>query len=929
MSAASQSSEEGEEITAQEYARLNDLAYNHLAEHISGPYDTMPLPSWFANNPTMDSHLPHFEFLDHDTDERLSVSKEAAIMIAWVSNVDKVNAAESNILSVVGYKEAKNKKLELPLLESDHEKDYMDFAKRKGFELELKDVKLPLEVIDEEKKEGLGFPASLWKRGDELMEELRKEKLAVTKEAIICLQQSLKIDWDKVAEQEVWASVQTYRRVFIDIVHNLLKEADTVLQKQALEPVTPPLSPMALPVKPFEPSSSDPAFQLLILSDPPSLIKEDLMELEKSIFEIDIPTPIRNAIVDHNGTLVDACSAEVEINLGEIYSPLASMDGITSPPSAEHQRMKWELLKIEETLTPPNPSPISKAVHFSNIVEEMVFRPASLSELDAFESTFFEDAFGDAGERAMRSAEQETLVAADAISRIGVPIMDFSTSDPPWKIFESQKSPDALLNLQMSLIRDTIGHKVDKWPASKQVDMQLKWNPFPHNIAQVALEEEFDANDEHWRIIVNGAGDADVIDTSTLTWKPSGLRILQDDDEDDEIELGRFSNDVPPNLLYLVKKRKLEIEEGRDQARLENPVKHKSMLQDLTDVARTEQVLDDNSGLLGSGFSIGNALDNFLELRGTKKQKLAESSYLAVAPKDAIVQARTDSRMSIQLPNRSSPIADHDPLPLPLIRPSNIPLSIIVSSPLLRNRALIKRLETNLPRLRIVERDFTSHNTTAWMPNSVKRSPISPPLSSEADIIISPSTGVILTTLQKIKQKPLPGQKTKPAVRDQLERVSVRYEKLIVLISEGMLDETTCGIDVNDCQALSEFIGFTVGLNTSITVHFVGGGEETLSKWLISSIVQHAQDKVDLLDDETHWELFLRRAGFNAFAAQAIIVDLKAPEGVDPQSPSKVGHFGVIAFVEMGSEQRSARFAKTCGKKLMERVSIVLDAKWG
>jgi hypothetical protein len=213
------------------------------------------------------------------------------------------------------------------------------------------------------------------------------------------------------------------------------------------------------------------------------------------------------------------------------------------------------------------------------------------------------------------------------------------------------------------------------------------------------------------------------------------------------------------------------------------------------------------------------------------------------------------------------------------------------------------------------------------MPNSVSRSPITSPLASEADIIVSPLVGIIIATLQKIKQKPLPGQKTKSAIRDRLEKVSARYEKLIVLVTEGRQDETTRELDDSDCTAFSEFVGFAQRLETAVNVQFVGGGEAALAKWLVSAITRHKIEE-ELLTDETHWELFLRRAGLNAFAAQHIISALKAPDNVDLSSPGNAALFGLTVFVEMGREQRVARLGPMCGNRLMARVSAVVDARW-
>lgn len=63
----------------------------------------------------------------------------------------------------------------------------------------------------------------------------------------------------------------------------------------ALEPVTPPLFPMSLSSQLYEPSLSSPAFHLDVLSDPPSLIKEELDAVEHALFHQDLPNPIRKA----------------------------------------------------------------------------------------------------------------------------------------------------------------------------------------------------------------------------------------------------------------------------------------------------------------------------------------------------------------------------------------------------------------------------------------------------------------------------------------------------------------------------------------------------------------------------------------------------------------------------------------------------------
>lgn len=696
----------------------------------------------------------------------------------------------------------------------------------------------------------------------------------------------------------------------------------------------------------------DPAFQLPVLSDASSPTKYVLDALEQKIFEQDIPTLLRKSTTTKvsKDFSSDTYVGDGTITLGEVYSPLASFENSGTPPSVEIQRIKREDLKVEEPLTPEMPQVAPKSVHFSDIVEEMELYPASAPDSPAYDNKFFEEAFGDALKTANQRAEQERLIEADSTARVDVPVMDFSKPEPPWKAFEQQRGTASLLSLQKLTIKELVGHP-RPWPGTGIVATTMNWVPFPASLARVALEEPFKDDDLTWEAFVKDPKEDKVIDSSDLTWKPPGLRILKDgDDDDDEIEPAKFLNDNVQDLSALIKKRKLELDQNEIQDTEVNKSKtntvprlrrNTSKLNDIIHISLGHNMHDDlvdgrGFGLLAGAFSAANSIDNYLELRGTKKPKLMDSSYFQPAtkvvhtvPKSQTLQLDPKTQATIQLPVRKSPVAVDVRLSVPNLEPLNTDTYVIVSSTLLKHRSLVKQLEVLLPKLKLIERDFQAHNTTSWMPGSVSRSPIKSPLDSEADIIVSPSMGIVITTLQKIKQKPLPGHKAKTAIRERLDQVSTRYEKLAVYVSEGRTDATTNGLDANDCLDFGSFAGFVLGLNSSNMVQFVGGGEETLSKWVASTIAQNrVVGDSTLIEEETHWEMFLRRAGMNAFAAQAIISELKEPEGVNPLSPSKAGLFGIVAFVEMTVEQRVVRFGPLCGRGLIERVSAVIDTDW-
>jgi hypothetical protein len=243
----------------------------------------------------------------------------------------------------------------------------------------------------------------------------------------------------------------------------------------------------------------------------------------------------------------------------------------------------------------------------------------------------------------------------------------------------------------------------------------------------------------------------------------------------------------------------------------------------------------------------------------------------------------------------------------------------------------MKAISATFPAAVLIERDWNKYNTTTWLKGSVSRSPVISTLASEADIIFSPSTGGLITSLTKISQKPLPGHKGKSEIRDKITAVARRFERLIIFVTEGAMEETTSGFRPADSMALAEFSGFCASLDVAANVLFVPGGGATLGKWIASAMVQYGitgDGNVGLLEEETMWELFLRRCGMNAYAAQAVISALKVPEDVE-QNFNSVTWSAIATFVVMGHDERLMRLeAILGGSKVLEHVSRVVDAVW-
>ncbi|TGO82374.1 hypothetical protein BPOR_0846g00010 [Botrytis porri] len=828
----------------------------------------------------------------------------------------------------------------MPILRTDHDLDVRGFARRDKFEVRPQDIKLPLELLNIQNNEGLGFPSDFYNFENEAFETIANEKIEVTRSSMVYLQTALKTTLTIENRQEIWGNERTHPRKFPVLGH-----------------VTPPLSPMpaAVPGSPLPFVSS--GCEIPVLSDPDSPTSLDLRKIEDEVFKEDLPTPLRNRFMTR-ATI--SASDEQCVKPADLYSPPECIKKfeLSSPPIEKKRAI--ENLKVDEILTPPKLSEESglRSVHFNNIVDEFLLnsRPQSVFSEPVIETKFFEEAFGDNGEQAQHRVEQERL--ADTRNRVEVPVMDFSIPAPPWMI-TNFRSVNAV-NLALTKVAKDISLCPSmRWSGLKKLHLKVPWVPFEHNLGNVV--EDSMGNEKTWEASVCSLENDDVITSSNLTWKREGFRILQegtdDDDGDDELELGYFSIEhveTPPLLgnrepeTQDVNRRQKKacqpnLNAYRDSMVHFQPLITPEMSREIADAnmvpltKRARSGVDEQTSLL----SAKDELSNFMEIRGAKKPRLIESSHFSVSDLPAPLPSD-----KITLDNESQfqqPEASRSPLPTPIINAPAAPISIILSSTIVKDRPLLRSLEALIPTLKICERDFSAHNTTTWNPGSVILSSITSTLTHEADIVISPSTGLILTTLQHIKQKPLPGHKTAVPIRDRLEKVSARYENLIILVASP-----ATGMSDSDSIAWADFVGFTLKLPASVIVNYIpvdkaNSGNQSMAKYISYLIIQHSGDillnpVLELLEQESYWEIWLRRAGMNAYAAQATIAELKEPEprcrlgdeGYERELRMihAEGPYGLTLFVVMGLEGRLRRLGGLVGRSVLERVSMVVDQIW-
>ncbi|KFY48799.1 hypothetical protein V495_01003 [Pseudogymnoascus sp. VKM F-4514 (FW-929)] len=908
-----------------EYARFHGLSKDPLRGPLPLSY-IESLMHTFEKAALDDSHPEQIKYEPiPQLNERLTIDKEAEILLADArgilldqSTIDKITAAASI------RPRRQNLKLEIPLLKTDPDADLRDFKKRRN--PNLSDENFIYEPLDIEKDEGLQWPSRFANLPEEIMKACSMEKITVTRDTMVYLQAALKDNRSR------------------DDTNDLLWSQSSDKRNTALDPVTPPLSPLCWSTpEPFELSS--PTSHLPLLSDPPSLLGADLEAVEKAIFEDDGIRSVKEEESDCNSPIEHHQEKHQKQRNKYLETSSLLSDELFPAPGYQNPHD----LKVEAPLTPP--LPLTKTVTFSDTVEEMLFDQdfpsftSSANDSGNSDTLFMDhtlyDTFRQAYETQNSRIENEQLQEAVTLGRVEVPVMDFTAPTPPWEVSKLKNGlprPQEILKAIMKEIR-----LPDCPTGLRKLNHAVDWTVFPTNIAKVALIEEFGDEDALLEY-TSSAIDIDVTTSEGLTYKAPGLRIVRetDDADDEDLEPGVFVHEEL-DMSSLLRKRKQQIEEIGEHGDQDKPQESQKttvhaapkkpfrkptpgIVNNPFEVEETGDNDEHGGKLIGGVFSATAALDNFMEMRGTKRHKLTDSSYFSASK---IVPTDEPARLSTAPITTNSRLTKAD-IPLPLSN-NTLPtekIQCIVSSDLLKQRPLFSAIKHSIPAANFIERDFNKYNTTAWLrQGTITRSPVKSSLSAEADLILSPSTGVVLTTLMKIKQKPLPGQKEQSEIKSKVEAVCMRYERLLVFISEVSLDESSAAtLNGQDCMAMAEFMGFCASLPCTVNVSFVPGGHEMLANWVVAGMVQYGVGGNNLLEDETRWEVFLRHCGMNSYAAQVVATALKAPEGVHP---SRYGMFGISEFVQMDCDERIRRFGPVLGgERVLGRVSSVVDARW-
>jgi hypothetical protein len=650
--------------------------------------------------------------------------------------------------------------------------------------------------------------------------------------------------------------------------------------------VTPPLIPLSPPLTPFEPSES--AGDLELLSDYTDPTIEEAEVLDEKLAKQD---SIINPRASSNAS-VPLSSTE---DFAQIYSPIRSI--LYSSFPAPLKKRKVADYKVEVPLTPPDQPPSTPAkkvkfVNFPEMLHEYIpqNRATYLKTEDAAMNSqasidaFFDEIIGPIAIEADQSIEQEQLQEADSLLRVPIPVMDFSQPIAPWKIYArkangklSERETELLAQQKFLVQIKQLGLPTfATWSSVAKLERQLHWTAIPREIAKVAFEEKI-GDDRYMTVILNDMGQEDVLNSDSLTWKLDGLRILDDlCESEDELEPPDDQEFDVSDVEETLRKRRLDLL-GSNQAydlqmesephpeaqRTRRPVKNNEDLlyrQAPIDAAfnRTSMINQKSTTVLGgAAFSASMALSNFMRTQGRLPMASTPLSRFDLQNDPVISEPPLPTRPTSGHDQRheslttSSTIASqkNDRRTTPRLPPDLDTKSFIISTALLYNRRpLVRVIGALYGRAILFERDFTALPTTL-----------------EADLILSPTTGIVLTTLQKIKQRSLPGQEGKPdGIEYRLSRLNDRYERLLVLIDEGLtLTGIPRDLDRRDCDALTELREFVRRFESDIQVLYVPGGNEQLGREIVSYMLRYGSLREEKeLQEEDSWASHLSRSIF-------------------------------------------------------------------
>lgn len=287
---------------------------------------------------------------------------------------------------------------------------------------------------------------------------------------------------------------------------------------------------------------------------------------------------------------------------------------------------------------------------------------------------------------------------------------------------------------------------------------------------------------------------------------------------------------------------------------------------------------------------------------------------------------------------------------------------------------VIQSLEQQPTPPRLIYRDYKQYSspTDSGVPNYRRTPP-------EADIIIAPSVGIILSSFHALTQTYLPGHRPKDPyirsnsdvtspLRERVLYLAPRYEILYLLISHSVQVQANTSLaeslrmnnSIQDSLHSLNVFCDSFSQSTTITPLQLPALPEHITACILTFAAKHTYSLPKicipvpdpdpsiyarfrgyvtlnqlLKDDETRWEIFLRAIGLNPFAARTVLDVLDVEGGAATGPGGELQYFPVkgsekkqsalTTFIDMRHIERLYRFKGLIGDGLLVRLHDVIE----
>ena len=963
-----------------EYARYHDLAINHKTDNLRN-HLTLFSPLAFPDEASL---LP-FELPSACCDlpeEKLQFSQDAGRLLG---EAPKAPACVASSQLLADPHKIENMKMEVTMLRSNHERDMKWF--RSGVDLK-KMIEAEVHACGSENCDESRLPELsdiCTGAVTEMRKNVHNERFEVGVEVLHLLRQSTHSVCAQ-ADRELCMQSHLSRSKASSRYDGACWSPKSTQKTIEDSPLTPFLTPLLSPLG-FQPPVLDmPALALDRVSDV-SIDNDSFCQVAQQADEVDTlrtsdisngsPNKVRSLLQQSsNAPAYDASQQNLDV--------YTSYDNETTKPGFDAESLKVEVpmmpLRRGSGLEPKE----SGKTMFEDMMEDFI----DLSPMQVY--------VGGGGEY---NTDQDDAVLLDRIVnhsnevRKAVILERIGVNDAALRVEVKQLSRATFLHpakntSKHDMLESALAHQQVKQVTLDPVEeMSMTWIPVPKCLMRLDMKESIEHTDILKHLI---AVPENIIRSEQLLWKEPGLRIL-DNDNEDESETEEMSENPSLQLIpgsesktSVPTKRPAEDESMVSNKRMgsfalharsdhrvsphdlvdeiestqDNPGHHQDIQQHPSGLETLSTQRQSNSQAvcfpppslppartLGPfkpkpfkmpHFSASGSVSLFLDLQG----KQFKPPSIGVGRDDGSTDPSYDPIEVSQVPLDERQASDSDPWTS--IPSESVQVPATPSQAMLKQQSAAEIKSLGQARTIVIDSALVNNRTLMALLDSNQEQQLTTiyrDLKGCPDLVLSPHTCLIYTNLQALTQRGLPGQSSKNMLKGKIAQLAATYESLYVMVSTST---QVLGFQ-NDVVADFTFFCSSFQMKEMpvkvipLWIPIAEGRPErwsedpmALNTWKV--VLQEGfRNSSKQLGDQTDHQasiIIQDETVWEAFLCRAGTNPMAAQVILGMLKKSDAGKevWGLRKLVRMDSEERMQRLARLVGKRCIAHLNYVLES---